>query len=380
MINNYIWIKTDQELADICEFWANKPVLALDTEFVRTETFHAIIGLIQVCVDEQTWLVDPLGISAWKPFADVLVDESITKVFHSLSEDAEVLKHSVGVLVNNVFDSQIAAGFLGYPVQMSYAKLVESLFDLEIGKEETRSDWTKRPLNENQCLYAAADVYWLFKAYGEFSQQLKSMGRYEWVIEDSNRVVQNNMPVDPQTYYLKLRGGWKLKGVSLQILKDLAAWREQNARQLNVNRGRIMQDKELISIAEVKPMTKATLQNQLKLHARKIRLYGDNILAIVKQAETVSRQDWPERIDGPLPSDQAELLKSVRSEISLLAESHNVPVELLARRKALESWLRSGCRTGQYELPEMLSGWRKPILLEPVTELLMAQWNKTNEA
>ncbi|TCS42053.1 ribonuclease D [Reinekea marinisedimentorum] len=370
----FIWVQGDQQLALVCQQWQQSSVIAIDTEFVRTETFHANLGLIQVCIEDTVWLVDPLDIQDWRPLQQVLTNPDITKVFHSLSEDSEVIKHSVGVLLCNVFDTQIAAALLGYPLQVSYAKLVEGLFGEQIDKDATRSDWLARPLTNKQCEYAAADVFWLYRIYGELAEQLKNIERYDWVAEDSERQILNNLPAEPDQYYLKLRGGWKLKGVSLFALKELAAWRERKARQENCNRGRILQDKELIQIVERMPSTKGDLQHRLKLNPRKIRLYGDAIMQILKTAETINRQQWPERIDGPLPADQSELLKKVRERISQLADQHNIPAEVLAKRKQLESWLRSGCRDGQYRAPDVFNGWRGQILLAPVNELLSAQW------
>lgn len=370
----FLWVQGDQQLALVCQQWQKSPVIAIDTEFVRTETFHANLGLIQVCIEDTVWLVDPLDINDWRPLQQVLTNPDIIKVFHSLSEDSEVIKHSVGVLLCNVFDTQIAAALLGYPLQVSYAKLVEGLFGKSIDKDATRSDWLARPLSQQQCEYAAADVFWLYRIYGELAEQLKNSGRYQWVAEDSERQILNNLPTEPDLYYLKMRGGWKLKGAALYALKELAAWRERKARQENCNRGRILQDKELIQIVERMPSTKGDLQHRLKLNPRKIRLYGDAIMQILKASEDISRQQWPDRIEGPLPADQSELLKKVRERIRQLADQHDVPAEVLAKRKQLESWLRSGCRDGNYQAPDIFSGWRGDILLAPINELLSAQW------
>jgi ribonuclease D len=370
----FTWIQGDQQLAQACQQWQNSPVIAIDTEFVRTETFHANLGLIQLCIDDTVWLIDPHDIHDWRPLQQILTSPDIVKVFHSLSEDAEVIKHSVGVLLCNVFDTQIAAALLGYPLQVSYAKLVEGLFGEVVDKDATRSDWVARPLSQKQCEYAAADVFWLYRIYGELAEQLNNSGRYSWVAEDSERQILNNLPTEPESYYLKLRGGWKLKGASLYALKELAAWRERKARQENCNRGRILQDKELIQIVERMPSTKGDLQHRLKLNPRKTRLYGDAIMQIIKSAEHINRQQWPERIDGPLPADQSELLKKVRERIQQLADQYNIPAEVLAKRKQLESWLRSGCRNGEYQVPEVFNGWRGDILIAPINELLREQW------
>jgi ribonuclease D len=378
--NDFIWVLTDKSLAEVATLWQTANVLAIDTEFVRTDTFHANLGLIQVCLENQTWLIDPIEITDWSPFADILTNDNIVKVLHSLSEDAEVLLHSVGVSMVNVFDSQIAAGFLGYPVQMSYAKLIESLFDVVLPKEATRSDWMKRPLEAEQCQYAAADVHWLYQVYEIFANKLNEIARYDWVKEDSQRMVNNNLPIDPENYYLKLRGAWKLKGSRLQALKEMCQWREVLARKQNSNRGRILQDKDLIAIAEKMPTNKSVLQKSINIPSRKIRLYGDQIVHMIRQAEETKRADWPERIEGPLPADQADLLKNVRQLIHSIAENHNVPAELLARRKSLEEWLRSGSRDSEYLLPEVFTGWRHALIVESVNALLNAQWEEIHEA
>jgi ribonuclease D len=371
---------TDESLAEVATLWQTANVLAIDTEFVRTDTFHANLGLIQVCLENQTWLIDPLGINDWSPFAAILTNDKIVKVLHSLSEDAEVLLHSVGVTMVNVFDSQIAAGFLGYPVQMSYAKLIEALFDVALPKEATRSDWMKRPLEAEQCQYAAADVHWLYQVYEIFAIKLNDIARYDWVKEDSQRMVNNNLPIDPERYYLKLRGAWKLKGSRLQALKEMCQWREMLARKQNSNRGRVLQDKDLIAIAEKMPTNKSVLQKSINIPSRKIRLYGDQIIHMIMQAEETKRVDWPERIEGPLPADQADLLKNVRQLIHSIAEKNQVPAELLARRKSLEEWLRSGSRDSAYVLPEVFTGWRQTLVVEPVNALLNAQWEEIHEA
>lgn len=379
MTDQYIWIKDNDALQAAAAEWAAEPVLALDTEFIRTETFYAYLGLIQVGTEHQVWLIDPLEIDQWQPLADILADDHIVKILHAMSEDAEILLHHLGVELQNVFDTQIAAGFLGHPVQMSYARLVEALFDVVLPKEATRSNWLKRPLDAEQCFYAAADVYWLYRVYQSLAPVLKEQGRYAWVAEDSQRMVANNMPVPPQSYYLKLRGAWKLKGERLLVLKELCRWREILARSTNSNRGRILQDKDLIALAEKMPASKTLLQKQINLPSRKIRLYGDELINMINAARDARREDWPERIAGPLPADQAQLLKAVRKTVSDVAEQLNIPAEILARRKSLEAWLRSGIPDGQYQIPEVFKGWRSEYLIEPISRELQGQQEQTYE-
>lgn len=379
MTDQYQWIEGDRALASSAEEWASAPVIALDTEFVRTDSFYAHLGLIQIGIGDRIWLIDPLPIREWQPLIEILGNPKVVKVLHALSEDAEVLAHHLGVELQNVFDTQIAAGFLGHPVQMSYARLVEAICGENLPKEATRSDWLQRPLAAEQCFYAAADVFWLFRVYQDLAEQLTAQDRYTWVAEDSQRMVSNNRPVAPEHYYHKLRGAWKLKGERLYLLQQLCAWREGLARESNTNRGRILQDKDLIALAEKMPSSKAILQKQINIPSRKIRLYGEELIAMIDRARASRREEWPERIDSPLPADQTQLLKEVRGIVSDVAERLNIPAEVLARRKSLEAWLRSGARTGQYAVPEIFMGWRKESLVEPISLCIRSQWEASNE-
>jgi ribonuclease D len=379
MIESFQWVIGDEQLAEVVTRWASANVIALDTEFIRTDTFYPQIGLIQICIDEQTWLIDPLTITKWRPFADLLTNPDIVKVLHALSEDVEVIQCSVGCAIVNAFDTQVAASFLGFPQQVSYAKLVEALFEQELPKEATRSDWLKRPLESVQCQYAAADVHWLYKIYFKLKEQLDQQGRYDWAQEDSQRQAETHV-IKPSEYYKKMRGGWRLKGGRLLTLKLLAQWREELARSQDVNRGRILQDKELMTIAEKMPSRTAELQKPVNLPSRKIRLYGSSILTFVQQGENARKEAWPELIDGPLPADQAEVYKEIKALIAAVSEKNDIPVDTLARRKLLEAWVRSGCRTGSYTVPDFFLGWRAPFLLEPIKEILNRQWQELDHA
>lgn len=379
MTDAYHWLDSDSQLSDACEQWQDADFLALDTEFVRTETYFAKLGLIQVGHQGQVWLIDPLAITDWQPFVRLLEEDTVIKVFHSLSEDAEVLLNGTGARIFPVFDTQIAAAMLGHDVQMGFARLVEAEFDLALPKDETRSDWLKRPLAPAQCTYAAADVYWLERLYKVLTPRLQAQGRFDWVIEDSNRAARDSLPVEPADYYLKLRGAWKLKGGRLLCLQRLAEWRETEARQRDVNRSRVLSDAEVIQIAQTMPVNQAAVARIKGLHPRKARQFGEAIAAIVVASDQASRDQWPERLPGPLPADQAELFRGVKSRISQIADQVDLPAEVLARRKQLEQLVRSGCYSGEYRMPEMMTGWRHDVVAEPLMAYLMEQRDATDD-
>lgn len=374
-----IWIAGDSALAQACEHWRQASVLALDTEFVRTETYYARLGLIQVALDGRCSLIDPLTIADWSPLVEVLENPAIIKVFHSLSEDAEVLLHSIGAKVAPVFDTQIAAALANHDLQMGFARLVAAEFDVQLPKEATRSNWLKRPLDPVQCEYAAADVYWLEKLFNWLTPALREQDRFDWVVEDSNRAAADSLPSEPADYYRRLRGGWKLKGPRLLALQQLAQWREQQARQQDVNRSRILSDVEIIQIADQMPANHSDLGRIKDLHPRKVRQFGDVILDILSRAQAAPREHWPERLDGPLPVSQTDLMRDVKEQLSQLAEQLAVPVEVLARRKQLEALLRSGYPQGPYQAPDWFQGWREHLVAQPLIEYLEAQRHASDD-
>lgn len=371
-IDTFTWLRTDEALARACHQWQAAEALAIDTEFVRTRTYYAQLGLIQIAVNDAVWLIDPLGIADWTPLANLLQDEAVIKVLHSLSEDCEVFQHHLGVLPRNLFDTQIAASFLGYPVQTSYAKLVAAEFDQPLAKEATRSDWLQRPLSDDQCCYAAADVYWLSKLYRTFTERLQRTQRRHWVSEDSAAAAQRSQLVAPDAYYRRLRSAWKLSDHRLAALQRLCSWREVEARRANLNRRRVMADEDLLTLAEKMPADKAALL-QLGLSAKTLRLFGPTLLNIIQQAQQLAPADWPQPLATPLPASQRELLRALRDTVGQLANELELPAEILANRKSLEGWLRAGLAETGSNPDAVIQGWRAEVLATPLGQCIQAQ-------
>ena len=152
------WIRDNASLAQHCASWRNLPFVAVDTEFMRVDTFYPIAGLLQVSEGERAYLIDPLLIDDWAPFAALLQDPAVVKVLHACSEDLEVFLRLTGSLPVALFDPQLAAAYLNLGFSMGYSRLVQAVLNIELPKGETRSDWLQRPLTANQVRYAAESV------------------------------------------------------------------------------------------------------------------------------------------------------------------------------------------------------------------------------
>ena len=356
------WIRDDESLAVQCAAWRQLPFVVLDTEFMRTETFYPIAGLIQVGDGEAAFLIDPLLIRDWQPFAVLLEDQAVVKVLHACSEDLEVFKRLVGSLPAPLFDTQLAAGYLNLGFSMGYSRLVMAVLDIDLPKDVTRSDWLQRPLSELQVQYAAADVIHLAEVYRKLAAQLDAR-KLSWLLEDAAEQIANlSREVDPQELYRESKLGWKLSRQQLAVLRALYAWRERQAREQDQSRNRIIREQSLWLLARTQPDNLNDLARIEDMHPRSVRQYGESILQLIKDASQIAPADWPEPLPEPLPVDASKLLKKLRAVGQVEAEKQGVVVELMLRKKHLEQLLKTGYPDGPYSLPEGLRGWRRELM------------------
>lgn len=366
-----IMIADNQSLADAAEHWQQCEALAIDTEFVRTDTFYANLGLIQISDGTDCWLVDPLPITDFSPLTTLMTSPAVMKVFHATSEDLEILEQTLGCVPAPLFDTQVAAALTGYGFSKGYAPLVGVLLGIELDKHETRSDWIKRPLTEAQKGYAAEDVYHLASLYTLLQQRLAELGRSDWMVEEMQVLLDKTaQPDNIEQHYLKVRAGWKLNPQGLALLQQLCLWREQEARQSNKPRSRIAADKILLEIALHKPCSHHELKEVADMHLRSRRIYGDKLLALVVEHSDIADENCPPPMDKPLPREVADTIKKLKSVVNKAAEQHDLPTEVLAKKRDIEDLVRSMREDNQINLPKNLAqGWRFKIVGQPLLEL-----------
>ena len=179
-----MYISTHQALVDFCQRAREFDAIAVDTEFLRERTFHPRLCLVQIATPAESVAVDPLVIDDLSPLAELMADESVTKVFHACSQDMEVMLHTVGALPRPIFDTQVAAAFLGERQQISYGALVQTFCGVSLPKTESLTDWSRRPLTDKQIEYAIDDVKYLIVAYTEMMSRLRELGRVDWVLDE----------------------------------------------------------------------------------------------------------------------------------------------------------------------------------------------------
>ncbi len=358
-----VFIDNDQQLAQFCQQWQKAAVLALDTEFIRTDTFYPIAGLLQVSDGSGSFLIDPLAIEDFSPLSALLADESLVKVLHSCSEDLEVFERLLGQLPRPLFDTQIAAAFDGYGFSLGYQRLTEDMLQVHVAKGETRSNWLQRPLTDSQKHYAALDVEYLPEIYQRLRDSLETKGRLDWCFDECGQLeprFRDNSNIG--IYYLKIKSAWKLDGQQLTLLKTLSRWREQAARELDIPRNRLLKERPCLEIARSMPASLKQLSAIEDIGPKTVRRYGEHILLLVKEVSQLHESALDSPLPRPLPISTGSLLKQLKACVRHRAEQLGLAQELLARKKDYEQLLWSGIEGGEYSLTDSLSGWRKAVI------------------
>ncbi|AUA34044.1 ribonuclease D [Pseudomonas sp. SGAir0191] len=353
------WIRDDLSLAEHCRDWRQLPFVAVDTEFMRVDTFYPKAGLIQIGDGKCAFLIDPLLIANWQPLAELIEDRNVVKVLHACSEDLEVLLRLTGKLPQPLFDTQLAAGYLNLGFSMGYSRLVQEVLGIDLPKGETRSDWLQRPLSETQVSYAAEDAVHLAELFSALRARL-SDDKYAWVLEDGAELVaQLRREVQPDSLYREVKLAWKLSPQQLAVLRALCAWREREARLRDVPRNRILKEHALWPIAKSQPTNLAALARIDDMHPRTLRQDGETLLQLIKHAASLPAEQWPEPLPEPLPIEASGILKQLRAVGQAEGQRLGIAPELMLRKKTLEALLKSGYPNGPYTLPDSLRGWRR---------------------
>ena len=358
-----VWIAQDDELAELCVRLRQQAAIAVDTEFMRTDTFYPIAGLIQIGDGKTSYLIDPLAITDFSSLRELMLDENVVKVLHSCSEDIEVFEGLLGEVPSPIFDTQIAAAFAGFGFSLGYAGLVKAVLNIEIPKEETRSDWLQRPLSVSQIKYAALDVAHMLIVYGKLLQLLKASERLTWVKSDcADLVINARKPSNYGDAYQKIGFAWKLRPLELAILRDLCIWRELESRARDIPRNRLIKEPSLFEMARKQPQDAAHLQRIEDIPSRTLRNDTETLLNIICTSAATDSATWPVRLDAPLAPSEAPLMKALKKYVREIAEALLLPPELLIRKKEYEAIVRSGMKGGAYTLPERLLGWRYEVI------------------
>ncbi|MFY9823784.1 MAG: ribonuclease D [Thermoanaerobaculia bacterium] len=369
----FIAIDSDEALARAARRWAEAPLVGLDTEFIRTNTFYHRLGLIQVSDGRTSWLVDPLVARDLSPLAAVFRSPGI-KILHSASEDMEVFYRALGVLPRPLFDTQIAGALAGAGASLSFQKIVALYLGVELAKEETRTDWLARPLSAAQLAYAAEDVAYLIPLYEKLTAALGDLGRLTWAFEDSAALLDTSrFDEEPEAAYLRVKGAGRLDRRQLAALQGLAAWRDREARRRDLPRSFVVKDELLLALATRRPKAAKDLERLPASDSRQVAFDGGVWLRLLEEAAARPEEELPPRLSGKPPSAAVrELEARLRDLIRDKAAALNIPPEVLASRRVLDALLRLTLGKADPRLPRELQGWRREVIGEDLLREVLA--------
>lgn len=370
---NFEIVNTTERLQAVCEQARNQSAVMLDTEFVRTRTLYPKLGLIQLYDGHCLALIDPLVIEDLSALWALLRDPAVIKVLHACGEDLEVFQHYAGCLPEPMVDTQVMAAFLGYGISTGFGTLVNEFLGIELDKGEARTNWLARPLTPKQLDYAAADVFYLLPLYEKLRAQVEAKGWQDALVQECQTLMAKRVKsVDPDKAYLDIKNAWQLDPKQLAILQKLAKWRVLEARKRDLALNFIVKELHLWKMARFNIQSKAVMTKE-GFDPMEIQRHGNRLVRMVQEVDSVSPQDYPERIVRlvDLPGYK-QLVKLIKDEVSLVEASTGLAPEFLASKKQVNQLITWAWKQGRPRdaLPEMLTTWRKPLFEEKVLPLL----------
>ncbi|PIE02616.1 MAG: ribonuclease D [Acidobacteria bacterium] len=369
--NNMIDITSQKGFDALCRECEKQPYLAIDTEFIRERSFFPQLALLQIAwPGSAPMLIDPLKIDNWKPLHKILLNPNMTKIFHAGRQDIEIFFLQMGTIPTNLFDTQIAASFMGYGEQIGYGGLVQRMLGVELQKGDSYTNWLKRPLTESQIAYARNDVLYLIEIYEKLVNRAKALGRRQWIQEEIDHTFDNELfTPNPKNMWQRVKKNQSLKGRKLAVLQELAIWRYETAKAINKPLRFVLRDEVLISIAHRKQLDTASLSQIRGFQPKLRKQQAANLIHAFEKGYFKPKEDWPKRSERP---------SGYSSEIELIAElvwilvkevsaKEGVAATLLLSKKQLPGYVSDFLRGQQ---TEFLTGWRKELIGSKLEALL----------
>lgn len=353
---------------------AGRESIALDTEFMRVDTFHPRIALIQIGDGDTEYLVDPVTITDFSPLLPLLREPSPRKMLHACSEDIEVLSRLLGGKPQGILDTQIGTAFLGQGLQVGYQKALQENINVEIRKDESRSDWLQRPLSPGQVAYAALDVKFLPALFERVRGELVARGLLAWFEADCQLMVDElDFVPDASLLYRDANNAWRLRRQELAVLRALMVWRDESARRRDIPRTFLIRNASLFELARKQPGTSQALSGIEDMTPRILRKEGDAILAVIAEARGLPEDSWPARLPTSLPRESRDLFDDLRKAARAVATRTGVPEEVLLRKKHVEALVLGRVDHGRdTPPPRAFLGWRGEVLLPALEPVLAA--------
>jgi ribonuclease D len=356
------WVASDADLAETIDSLVGEPAYAVDTEFHRERSYFPKVALVQLAGRDGIALIDPLAVDL-KPLARLLDGPGIA-VLHASQQDLEVLSRSCGTIPREMFDTQLAAGFLGHS-SPALVNLLASELGVKLAKGDRLTDWLARPLSDDQRAYAASDVAHLLPLRERLVERLSAVGRAEWASDECEELRSRPVgPADPDRAWLRIKDHRHLRGGSRGVAQAVAAWRERRAATLDQPVRFVLPDLAILGIAQRPPKDLDGLRRVRGLDERSLRKpVGDELLAAIRAGTALGADVITETLAEDVPRDLRPAVTLVSAWVSQLARDLKIATSLLAPRGDLADLLLGAPDA------RLAHGWRAQLVGDQIRQL-----------
>ena len=354
-MNDIQFIDTADDLHQLCQEMKKEPWLAMDTEFLREKTYYPKFCLLQIATLDWVACIDPIALEGqMDELFSIINDPAIIKILHSCRQDVEIFYQLSGKLPRPLFDTQLVAPLLGYQENPGYAMLVSGFLNINLSKTHTRTDWSQRPLSAEQIQYAADDVIYLAKIYCMMQEQLKTLGRENWLDDDFEQLLNPDLyDIPVENAWLKIRGKNKLTGKQLAIVQVLAEWREEAAKKSDRPKNWIVRDEHIMDMAKLQPTTVQALSKIRGVTDGFVKRSGSKVCDLIKMAQDLPALKVKTKSkSGKKTQKQEAVLDILSGIVRLRADENSLNPIILATRKDLDAFIEGD------EDCALLSSWR----------------------
>lgn len=363
-----MYICDSSELLAFCEKAAQAKVVAVDTEFIREKTYFPKLCLIQVNAGGEIAAIDPLAIDDLSPLAEIFANPQVTKVFHACGQDLEVIYEHMGVDCAPVFDTQVAAAFLGMRQQLSYGSLVETYCDVHLPKAESLTDWSRRPLDQDQLKYAEDDVRYLPGIYDKMMDELTRADRLAWVLPEMDEVADpSHFHRNSREAYLRLKKSGSLTRKQLAVAREVCAWREDLASSRDIPRKWLCSDEVVVEICKRAPATVERLRR-----IRGTEGFNDadarGVVSAVRAGLACAPADYPRAQKHARSSAETDgVCDLMYAMLRVISEKSGVAPQLIATKDDLLDFISNR------EKSRLSRGWRWGLAGKSLSRLLSGE-------
>ncbi|MBV8067211.1 MAG: ribonuclease D [Candidatus Eremiobacteraeota bacterium] len=366
-------VADDAALERLCARVSDADRVGMDTEFHAERTYSPRLMVVQLSFDDGAAIVDAFALPKLGPLALALTHTTV--IGHALSADLKIFADRFEVVPPRVFDTQIAAAFLGYGMQVSLADLVRGVCGVRLAKSQTVSDWSARPFSQRQIEYLVDDVAYLLPLFDALRPRLEERDRYEWVYEECAELGDiERYHIDERRAYLRIPGATRMSRRELGVLNELVKMRDRLARARDLPVRYILPDDVVAGLAALKPAHLDDLVQLRRLDGGMKRQYGSAILEAVARGMSLDDANLPQRPARPAAPARDALVALLSATVAEIARDAGLPSSLLVPRAALERLAREvPADRESFERTLALQPWRLALVAQPLWRLLSGE-------